>query len=116
MHDGPIVAVDVSIVTGVSAKDIEVPRSLAHWILSGAWRKGAPIVSLLLRSATVTANRDLIPIRNAADLFIAPELEGVEIRDWRAYQPAVDAGYEATMRALSGLKCPLTELRLRQMS
>jgi NTE family protein len=116
MHDGPIVAIDVSIVTGVSAKDIEVPRSLAHWILSGAWRKGAPIVSLLLRSATVTANRDLIPIRNAADVFIAPELEGVEIRDWRAYQPAVDAGYEATMRALSALKCPLTELRLRQMS
>jgi NTE family protein len=116
MHDGPIVAVDVSIVTGVSPKDIEMPRSLAHWLVSGAWRKGAPIVSLLLRSATVTANRDLIPIRNAADVFIAPELEGVEIRDWRAYQPAVDAGYEATMRALSGLNGPLTELRLRQFS
>jgi NTE family protein len=115
MHDGPIVAVDVSIDNGVSARDIEMPRSFARWVLSGAWRKGAPIVSLLLRSATVTATRDLIAARAAADLFIAPELDGVEIRDWRAFEPAVNAGYAATSRALNGLASPLTELRLRQM-
>jgi NTE family protein len=114
MHDGPIVAVDVSIDNGVSAKDIAMPRSLVRWILSGAWRKGAPIVSLLLRSATVTATRDLIAARAAADLFIAPELDGVEIRDWRAFEPAVSAGYAATQRALNSLASPLTELRLRR--
>jgi NTE family protein len=114
MHDGPIVAVDVSIDNGVSAKDIEMPRSFARWVLSGGWRKGAPIVSLLLRSATVTATRDLIAARAAADLFIAPELDGVEIRDWRAFEPAVNAGYAAASQALNGLARPLTELRLRQ--
>ena len=114
LHDGPIVAVDVSIDTGLTPKDIETPRSLAHWALSGAWRKGAPIVSLLLRSATVTATRDVIAARGAADVFIAPELDGVEIRDWRAFVPAVDAGYRAAARALESLDCPLTELRTRR--
>lgn len=114
LHDGPIVAVDVSIDTGLTPKDIETPRSLAHWALSGAWRKGAPIVSLLLRSATVTATRDVIAARGAADVFIAPELDGVEIRDWRAFEPAVSAGYRAAARALEGLDCPLTELRVRR--
>jgi NTE family protein len=114
MHDGPIVAVDVSIDKGLAPRDIEPPRSLARWVLSGAWRKGAPIVSLLLRSATVTATRDVIAARGSADVFIAPELDGVEIRDWRAFEPAVDAGYRAAMRALEGLDCPLTELRVRR--
>ncbi|HUO93196.1 MAG TPA: patatin-like phospholipase family protein [Rhizomicrobium sp.] len=114
MHDGPIVAVDVSIDTGLCPKDIETPKSLLGWVLSGAWRKGAPIVSLLLRSATVTANRDVIAARGQADLFIAPELDGVEIRDWRAFEPAVEAGYRATIRALETLDGPLTELRLRR--
>jgi NTE family protein len=114
MHDGPIVAVDVSIDTGLTPKDIETPRSLAHWAWSGAWRKGAPIVSLLLRSATVTATRDVIAARGAADVFIAPELDGVEIRDWRAFEPAVEAGHRAAVRALESLDCPLTELRVRR--
>jgi len=114
MHDGPIVAVDVSIDTGLTPRDIETPRSLARWVLSGAWRKGAPIVSLLLRSATVTATRDVIAARGAADVFIAPELDGVEIRDWRAFEPAVEAGYRAAAWALGNLDCPLTELRVRR--
>jgi len=113
-HDGPIIAVDVSIDTGLCPKDIETPKSFLRWVLSGAWRKGAPIVSLLLRSATVTANRDVIAARGQADVFVAPELDGVEIRDWRAFEPAVDAGYRAMTRALKTLDGPLTELRLRR--
>jgi NTE family protein len=113
-HDGPIIAIDVSIDTGLSARDIEMPRSLLRWVASGAWRKGAPIVSLLLRSATVTATRDVIAARGAADVFVAPQLDGVEIRDWRAYAPAVEAGYAATAAALARLDCPATELRARR--
>jgi len=52
--------------------------------------------------------------RGAADVFIAPALDGVEIRDWRAFEPAVEAGYRAATRALESLDCPLTELRLRR--
>jgi NTE family protein len=112
MHDGPIIAVDVSIDAGISAKDIAVPASLLRWIISGEWRKGPPIMSLLLRSATVTAERDLIAARHMADVLIAPRLESVEIGNWKAFRPAAAAGYEATLRELEKLDRPVTELRL----
>jgi NTE family protein len=37
--------------------------------------------------------------REVLDLAIIPQVDGVELRDWKAYGPAVDAGYRATMAA-----------------
>ena len=116
MHAGPIVAVDVSIDAGISPKDLVLPRSLLRWVLSGEWRKGPPIVSLLLRSATVTAERDLIAARQTADVLILPKLESVEIRNWKALGPATAAGYTAAKEALEKLAVPVTELRLANES
>jgi len=112
VHAGPIVAVDVSIDAGLSPRDLVVPPSLLRWFLSGEWRKGPPIVSLLLRSATVTAERDLLAARQTADVLILPRLESVEIRNWKAFEPAASAGYAAAREALEKLKVPVTELRL----
>jgi len=112
IHAGPIVAVDVSIDSGLFPRDIAVPKSLMKWAYSGEWRKGPPIVSLLLRSATVTAHRDLVAARKAADVLIVPKLDGVEIRNWKAFEPAVAAGYAAAQEALATLKTPVTELRV----
>ncbi len=110
-HSGPIVGVDVSVSRGLTAKDMKLPGSLWSWLLSGDWRKGPPIVSLLMRAATVSTQRDLIAAHEVTDLLIAPKLEGVEIRDWKAYEPAVEAGYKATVAALEKLDRPVTELR-----
>ena len=115
-HAGPIIAVDVSIDAGLSPKDVEAPKSLWHWFASGEWRKGPPILSLLLRSGTVTAERDLIAARHAADVLILPKLENVEIRNWKAYEPAVTAGYVATCEALEKLEVPVTELRMPRIA
>ena len=52
--------------------------------------------------------------RQNADLVIAPELEGIEIRNWKAYDPAVDAGYVAAVQMLDSLEVPLTQLRLQK--
>jgi NTE family protein len=112
IHAGPIVAVDVSIDSGLFPRDIAVPKSLMKWAYSGEWRKGPPIVSLLLRSATVTAHRDLVAARKAADVLIVPKLDGVEIRNWKAFEPAVAAGYAAANEALATLEAPVTELRV----
>lgn len=109
-HSGPIVGVDVTLARGLSA-DMFRPASVWSWILSGDWKKGPPIVSLLIRAATVTTQRDLAASREVTDLLIAPKLEGVEIRDWKAYEPAVEAGYKATVAALEKLDRPVTELR-----
>ncbi|WP_454760712.1 patatin-like phospholipase family protein [Caulobacter segnis] len=110
---GPIVGVDVTRGRSITAEDVYRPPSIWSWIVSGEWRKGPPIVALLMRAATVTTGRDLAAAREASDVLITPKLEGIDIRDWRAFEPAVRAGYVAASFALEGLHLPVTELRRR---
>ncbi len=112
-HLGPIVGVDVTRGRSITADDVK-PTSVWRWILSGDWRRGPPIVSLLMRAATVTSGRDLIASREATDVLITPSVDGVEIRNWRAFEPAVESGFRAASEALGRLKRPVTDLRRRQ--
>lgn len=115
-HDGPVVAVDVSQAVGLTSADVERPRPLGRWFWSGAWRRGPPIVSILMRSATMAAGPDLAASRAAADLYVMPEVGGIEIRNWRAYDRAVAAGRDAMGRALARLDAPVHLLRLRRLA
>jgi NTE family protein len=110
---GPIVGVDVSTARSITAKDVARPSSVWRWIRSGQWRMGPPIVSLLMRTATVSTGRDLAAAREATDVLIMPDVSKIEIRDWRAYDAAVAAGYQAAVEALAKLKRPVPELRRR---
>ncbi|WP_269716926.1 patatin-like phospholipase family protein [Caulobacter sp. NIBR2454] len=110
---GPIVGVDVTRGRSINAADMHRPKSWIRWLLSGEWRRGPPIVALLMRAATVTTGRDLATARTASDLLITPKVDGVDIRDWRAFEPAVQAGYLAAKKTLEGLDRPLAELRRR---
>jgi NTE family protein len=112
-HDGVVVAVDVSQSMGLSAADVQRPSPLARWLWSGAWRRGPPIVSILMRSATMATGPDLTASRAAADLYVMPEVGGIEIRNWRAYDRAVVAGREAMAASLAGLDGPVHLLRRR---
>ena len=110
---GPIVGVDVTGDRNITADDVARPKSAWRWLLSGQWRKGPPIVSLLMRAATVSTGRDLIAAREATDVLVQPQTGHIEIRDWSAYAPAVSAGYRATLAALDRLDRPVQELRRR---
>ena len=112
-HLGPIVGVDVTRGRSITAADIQPPASLWRWIISGEWRKGPPIVALLMRAATVTTGRDLTASREATDVLITPKLDGVDIRDWKAFDPAVTAGRAAAGLALDSLEHPVSEMRRR---
>jgi NTE family protein len=111
-HQGPIVGVDVSRGRSINAQDVEA-GSIWRWMLSGGWRKGPPIVALLMRSATVSSGRDLAASREATDVLVTPKLERIDIRNWSAYEPAVDAGERAMNEALEKLEQPLSEMRRR---
>ncbi|MFN3524423.1 MAG: patatin-like phospholipase family protein [Phenylobacterium sp.] len=113
VQSGPVVGVDVTRGRSITADDVARPESVWRWLFSGQWRKGPPIVSLLMRAATVSTGRDLAAAREATDVLITPEVAGVEIRDWEAYDPAVQAGYQATLAALDALDRPVSELRRR---
>jgi NTE family protein len=110
---GPIVGVDVSGERNITADDVARPESAWRWIRSGQWRKGPPIVSLLMRAATVSSGRDLAAAREATDVLIQPRTGDIEIRDWSAYAPAVAEGYRATIEALDRLDRPVQDLRRR---
>jgi NTE family protein len=113
MHLGPTVGVDVTHGRNITADDVARPSSVWRWIFSGEWRKGPPIVSLLLRAATVSTSSDWMANREASDLLVTPQMDGVEIRDWRAYEPAVAAGHRAMAVALAKLSKPVMDLRRR---
>ncbi len=111
LHNGPIIGVDVGRGRSLGAADVIGPSSVIGWLKSGAWRKGAPIISLLIRSATVTAVPQMTAAHEVTDLLIQPELDDIEIGDWKAYDPAVEEGRRVTREALAALRMPLTDLR-----
>jgi NTE family protein len=112
-HAGPIVGVDVGRGRSIDASDL-TPRSVWRWIRSGEWRKGPPIVSLLMRAATVSGGGDLAAARAATDVLIVPDVDAIEIRDWKAYDAAVAVGERAASETLGRLTVDVTELRQAQ--
>ncbi|MFI4974751.1 MAG: patatin-like phospholipase family protein [Caulobacterales bacterium] len=110
---GPIVGVDVSRGRSIDANDVKLPPSLWNWFSSGDWRRGPPIVSLLMRAATVHSAAEIAASRMATDLLILPDVDAIEIRNWKAFEPAVEAGYRAASEALEKLHQPVTEMRRR---
>jgi NTE family protein len=96
-HDGWTIGVNVAESQGLRPEDLKLEPSGLSWLASGAWRRGPPIVSILMRAATVGAGNSTEANRAALDLYIAPRLEGVELRNWKAYEPAVHAGYIAAL-------------------
>jgi len=111
LNRGPIVGVDMSQTRGVDPKTLENPPSWLKWIVSGAWKKGPPIVSILMRAATITTDADLERSRANTDLLILPQPEGMDIRDWKSYDIPVAAGYAAANEALATLDRPVEALR-----
>jgi NTE family protein len=111
---GPIVGVDVGRGRSIEAADVSPPPTLWNWLLSGEWRRGPPIVSVLMRSATVRAGPELALAHAATDVLVLPNVDNIEIRDWKAFDPGVEAGYVATREALDALSHPVIDLRRRQ--
>lgn len=110
INSGPIIGSDVSQTRGVDPASLHNPSWL-RWLVSGAWKKGPPIVAVLMRSATLTTDAEIEASRSITDLLIQPTPEGMDIRDWKTYDAPVQAGYATAVAALSTLNGPATLLR-----
>jgi NTE family protein len=108
LHRGPNIGVDVARDHGLNPADFIDPPSFARWVATHGFNAPPPIAGLLIRAATV--NVDVWGGRDKVDMLITPDLSGVELRDWKAYDRAVAAGYEATVAALHDLQGPLRRL------
>jgi NTE family protein len=104
-HRGLNIGIDVAQQHALQTEYFRNPPNFLQWVLKHGFKRAPPIAELLMRSATasnVTHNKS-----DAPDLLIVPELAGVELRDWKAFDVAVEAGYKATTRALQSMPASL---------
>ena len=106
---GRIIGVDVAQAPeGLKPDEFRHPPGFFGWTSKNGFSAAPPIANLLMRAATVSMNPNAH--RELTDLLIVPEIEGVELRDWKDYERAVEAGYTATRQALDELKGPLAAI------
>ncbi len=99
MQRGFVIGCDVARAPqGLDAGEFVNPPGFFGWVAKHGFSNAPPIAGLLMRSATVsvnpTAGRELV------DVLVLPELQDIELRDWKAYDRAVEAGYLAAKNAL----------------
>lgn len=97
-HRGLTIGVDVAREGVIDIEAFRNPPGFFSWVASHGVSEAPPIVSLLMRTATARReNRDAV---RPADIMIAPEVAGVELRHWKKYDPAVADGYETAKAAI----------------
>jgi NTE family protein len=98
MHRGPIIGVDVARRDGIDLEDFRNPPGFFSWVAAHGFQSAPPIASLLMRAATLAI--DPWEGRSGADLLIAPDMPDLDMREWKRFDEAVTAGYEAAVAAL----------------
>jgi len=89
INSGPIVAVDVARDLAVTPEWLEKAKCAP--LLSRMLRP--PIISILMRAGTVTNEDQNRANAEAADLVLSPPLGDIDIRDWKAFDRAVEIGH-----------------------
>lgn len=114
VHRGRIIGVDVAAAPeGLSADDFINPPGFFGWTMKHGLKSAPPIANLLMRAATVSINPN--QHRAITDILIAPELNGVELRDWKKYDQTVQEGYDSMKQALADVRGPLAQIIQRNV-
>jgi NTE family protein len=106
---GPIIAVDVSGEIDLRADD---ERYGERSILSLIWdrMRGSPsIISILMRAGTVGSDLQRLNVRQHADFLFEPPLDGIGMRDWRAFDRLIAQGYAHAMLEIEKHGVPLSD-------
>ncbi len=98
-HRGMTIGIDVASQRGINTADFINPPSFFSWAAAHGLHEPPPIASLLMRAATITRSGHE-ERRDAADVLVMPELQAIELRDWKAFDQATEAGYNAMVSVL----------------
>ncbi|MCC5996163.1 MAG: patatin-like phospholipase family protein [Oceanicaulis sp.] len=101
-HRGPNIGSDVTRTNTICAADFVNPPGFFGWALRHGLSEPPPIASLLLRAATAGSLDRLAATRDAADLLVLPDLD-MDLREWRRFDDAVEAGYSAATALIKAL-------------
>lgn len=106
LHQGFVVGSDVSgQPEGLNLEEFARPLNFWQWVARNGFSSPPPIAGLLMRAATI--RNDPTSGRNLVDMMVLPDLPGIELRDWTAYDEAVEAGYVAAKAALETSDIPV---------
>ncbi len=98
-HRGTNIGCDVTRTNAIRTADFVDPPNFAGWVRKHGLSNPPPIASLLMRAATVATISQHERYRDATDTLILPDLE-MDLREWKRFDDAVEAGYRATMEVL----------------
>ena len=102
---GPIVGIDVEGNHTVTAERNAADD--AAWRTMDTLKPSDPgIVNVLMRAGTVNSEAQSKQSRQHVDIYFVPPVDNIGIRDWTAFDQAIEAGYEhaqGVMERVSGL-------------
>lgn len=97
---GPIIGIDVAGDEDFRATTGDL-EGRTWWGLARDQMRGGPsIVSILMRSGTVGNEAQRREARARADLLLTPQLPGIGLRSWKAYETVVEMGYANAAEAI----------------
>jgi NTE family protein len=106
---GPIIAVDVVGQIDLHADD-ERYGERSIWALIRQRMKGSPsIISILMRAGTVGSDLQRRSVRAQADFLFEPPLDGIGMRDWKAFERAIAQGYAHALLEIEKHGVPLSD-------
>ena len=106
---GPIIAVDVSGEIDLHADDEKYGERSLFTLIKDRMKGSPSIISILMRAGTVGSNLQRKNVRALADFLYEPPLEGIEMRDWKAFERAIEQGYAYTMLEIQKRGVPLSD-------
>jgi NTE family protein len=103
-HRGEIVAVDIggdhAVAAGQGVEEFDLPplwRMVTQWFTG---RRRPSILKVLLRAGMVNSGSAAGAARAASTMLIAPQLDGIDLLEWKSFERAIEIGYEHTQRVI----------------
>jgi NTE family protein len=106
---GPIIAVDVSGEIDLHADDDKYGERSLFTLIKERMKGSPSIISILMRAGTVGSNLQRKNVRELADFLYEPPLEGIGMRDWKAFERSIEQGYAYTMLEIQKRGVPLSD-------
>ena len=102
---GPVIGCDVGADRAFTGRteeiDVPMPWQLMSWLRS---RRNLPnIFQILWRAGMVNSTAMTAAHREKTDLLLQPPLAQIDMLNWRAFDKAIEAGYEYAARRLDSL-------------
>ena len=101
MRRGPVIGVDVTHYRALQPQQSRPRHWLQRWL--GGDRQGPGIATMLMTAANLGSDAQTRLSRAHVDALLEPPL-AIGIRDWRAYDRAVAAGYRYAMERMADIE------------